>query len=63
MHERPVNNQRYSVRVGLRQLEVNGQSRAEAIERARAQLCDEMPRMWDVIQTLEVHKFDIRELP
>lgn len=62
MHERPIN-QRYSVRVGLRQVEVNGHSREEAILRAREQLCADMPRMWDVIQTLAVNKFQIRELP
>jgi hypothetical protein len=62
MHERPIHGQRYSIRVGFRKMEVSGRSRAEAIQRAREQLCQDMPRMWDVIQALEVHKFEIHEL-
>ena len=62
MHERPINGQRYSIRVGFRKMEVRGSTREEAIQRAREQLCQDMPRMWDVIQALEVSKFEIQEL-
>ena len=62
MHERPVNDQRYSIQVGLRKLQVNGRSRAEAIQRAKEQLCSDMPRMWDVIHSLEMQRFDVREI-
>lgn len=62
MHERPLPNQRFAVRVGMRQVEIQCSSREEAIESARQQLCNELPRLWDVISSMEVHKFEVRKL-
>ena len=62
MHERPLSTQRFSVRVGMREVEIQCLSREEAIEHARRKLCNELPRLWDVIAAMDVHKFEVREL-
>ena len=62
MHERPLPDQKFSVRVGMREVEIQCTTREEAIERARRQLCNELPRLWDVITSMEVHKFEVHKL-
>lgn len=52
---------RYSVRVGFAMVTVEGASRAEIIQAARRQLCLEMPRMWDVIQSLGEERFQVKD--
>ncbi|MCO6454599.1 MAG: hypothetical protein J5I93_04790 [Pirellulaceae bacterium] len=54
----------YLVRVGHAEVRVEGQSEQDALRRARRQLCEEMPRLWDVIQSLDDSRFQItREAP
>ena len=55
-------NQRYEVIVGHARVQVTGASDAEAVEAARRRLCLDMPRMWDVIQTLDVQRFEVKRL-
>ncbi len=54
--------QTYEVIVGHARVRVSGASRAEAVEVARRQLCADMPRMWDVIQSLDLQRFTVREI-
>ncbi|PQO42470.1 hypothetical protein [Blastopirellula marina] len=53
---------RYLVRVGHNQMTVVCQTAAEAIQRAKAQLRQEFPRMWDVINALSESKFEVKDL-
>jgi len=53
---------KYEVIVGLARVHVTGASRIEAVEEARRRLCQDMPRMWDVIQSLDVQRFEVKEL-
>ena len=50
----------YEVRVGHARVRVQSASPAEAITQARARFCIDMPRMWDVIHSLEMNRFDVR---
>ena len=50
----------YEVSVGHARVRVRGASRDEAIAEARAQLCLDLPRMWDVIHSLEMQRFEVR---
>ena len=52
----------YQVSVGHTTFRVEGRSTQEAIERAKQRLCSEMPRLWDIIQSLEPQKFDVRTI-
>ena len=49
----------YEVQVGFMRVEVLGTSREDAIQKARKKLCQEMPRMWDVIHQLADSRFDV----
>ena len=49
----------YEVCVGHFTVRVEGRSRDEAIVAARRQLCRELPRMWDVIHSLEANRFQV----
>ncbi len=51
--------QSFRVQVGHTTLSVNGGSREEVLHEARRQLCQEMPRMWDVIQLLDDSRFQV----
>lgn len=51
---------KYRVRVGHTTVVVEAASAEEAIREARRQLCHEMPRMWDVIQSLETTRFEVQ---
>ncbi len=52
----------FHVRVGHTTVTVKGHSRENAIGQARQQLCQDMPRMWDIIQSLGHHRFDVFEV-
>ena len=49
----------YRVQVGHVAVTVHGSSSEEAIREARRQFCIEMPRMWDVIQSLDDSQFEV----
>jgi hypothetical protein len=49
----------YRVQVGHTATTVQGRSREEAIREARRKLCQEMPRMWDMIHKLEDSRFEV----
>ena len=49
----------YLVEVGHYSVEVQSVSAADAIREARKQLCQQMPRLWDVIQSLRDDKFHV----
>lgn len=49
----------YVVRVGHARITVEGCDRQEAIREARRLLALDLPRMWDVIYSLDEHRFDI----
>ncbi len=55
-------NQTYEVIVGHARVTVTSRSREEAIQQARQRLCADLPRMWDVIHSLEVQRFQVRQL-
>lgn len=52
----------YEVVVGHTRIRVRGQDRWDAMRQARSQLCLENPRLWDVIQALEIKCFEIRQV-
>lgn len=54
---------RYLVQVGHNQVIVVCATAAEAVGRARKQLCSDFPRLWDVISKLSENKFKVREVP
>jgi hypothetical protein len=49
----------FSVQVGHTTVNVKGGSREEALQEARRQLCQDMPRMFDVIQLLDDSRFQV----
>ena len=53
----------FLVRVGHYSVRVAGRDGRSAIVAARQRLCDEMPRMWDVITRLENRRFLVQALP
>ena len=55
-------NNSYQVRIGHTSVIVTGRDQADAIDVARQRLCVEMPRMWDVIQTLETSRFEVKNI-
>lgn len=50
----------YRVSVGHAQVRVTGSSVGDAIRAARERLCVEMPRMWDIIHSLDARRFIVR---
>jgi hypothetical protein len=52
----------YDVQVGHWSVRVLGRNTAEAIEHARKRLCDDMPRLWDVITRLGVDRFHVQQV-
>ena len=51
--------QYFRVKIGHHSVVVAGASAQDAIEQARRQLCDDMPRLWDVIRSLDDDRFDV----
>ncbi|MCA9164930.1 MAG: hypothetical protein R3C99_10455 [Pirellulaceae bacterium] len=52
----------YEVRVGHHCVVVQGSGRSDALQVARQRLANELPRLWDVIHTLDDERFDAREV-
>lgn len=52
----------YEVTVGHHRLRVEAPDPEEAIAEARVKLCDELPRLWDVIRHLDRQRFEVRPL-
>jgi hypothetical protein len=50
---------RYNVQVGHWRVQVPGKDQSEAIEQARRQLCQDLPRLWDVIHNLADDRFKV----
>jgi hypothetical protein len=48
---------RYEIKLGHNRVTVQGRDVDEAIRHARAQLCRDFPRLWDVIQSMESSRF------
>ena len=48
---------RFRVKVGLSEVVVRCATRQDAVRMARKELCQEVPRMWDVIQQLSDKQF------
>lgn len=53
---------RYRVELGHSSVTVNGVTVQEALRAARLMLCRELPRMWDVIQSLDESRFRVIRL-
>ena len=49
----------FRVQVGHNTLNVQGASAEEAVREAKRRLCLELPRMWDVIQSLDDSRFQV----
>ena len=52
----------YRVMLGHSSVKVRGRTVQEALRAARDRLCRELPRLWDVIQTLDDASFRVRQL-
>ncbi len=52
----------YRVKVGNLTVDVKGRTKDEVIPEARRRLCLEMPRMWDVISSMDDQQFEITPL-
>jgi hypothetical protein len=50
---------RYDVSLGHTHVSVIGRSESDALAKAKARLCAEMPRLWDVIEKLDPRRFVI----
>ena len=62
MQNEPKKTQLYDVTVGHMQVRVRSSSREEAVKAARSQLCQEMPRLWDRIESLELSSFRVEPI-
>ena len=49
----------YRVRLGHNEVTVCGNSREDALVKAKDRLCQDMPRLWDVIDKLDASRFVI----
>lgn len=52
----------YRVQVGHVSLLVRGDSPDEAIRIARSRLCLELPRLWDVIRSMDASRFNVQQV-
>lgn len=52
----------YNVQVGHWRVQVPGRDSSDAIEHARRRLCEDMPRLWDVILKLHVDRFTVESV-
>ena len=53
----------YRVQLGHLTAEVQARNAREAIAAARQRFCDELPRLWDVVQAAEEQRFEVTPLP
>ena len=49
----------YRVRLGHNEVTVTGSSQDDALQKAKDELCRDMPRLWDVIDKLDPSRFVI----
>ena len=56
---KPEQQHAYRVRLGHAVVHVTGVSAHEAIRQARRQFCKDLPRLWDVIHTLDDDRFQV----
>ncbi len=49
----------YEVTVGFVKVTVSGNDQEDAIRNARKRFCLEMPRLWDIIRTMEESRFQV----
>ncbi len=54
---------KFQVRVGHSTVVVESSSPDDAVLQARHLLCADMPRMWDVIHSLEPSRFHVEPFP
>ncbi len=59
MHPTDDRLQRFQVKIGHAVVIVQSHSAEDAVEQAKRLLRLEMPRMWDVIESLEVSRFQV----
>lgn len=52
----------YTVQIGHAVVAVKGRCKEEALAIAKRELCTQMPRMWDVITTAEIDRFEINRI-
>jgi len=52
----------YRVSLGHASVDVAGQNKEEAIANARRRLCQELPRLWDVISRTDAEKFEVTDI-
>lgn len=63
MHEQHKSHEnRYRVEIGHTMVTVEGNTVQEALHAARIRLCRELPRLWDVIQSMDDHCFRVMRL-
>jgi len=49
----------YNVQVGHWRVQVPGRDSSDAIEQARRRLCEDLPRLWDIISKLAADRFQV----
>jgi len=52
---------RYCVQVGHWSVVVEARGESDAVSAARRKLCEELPRLWDVISELDERRFVVHE--
>lgn len=55
--------QQFEVSVGFSCVTVNGATREDAIQQARRVLCAQLPRLYDVIRSLDTNRFQVVPIP
>ena len=60
MREQPAP-KKYEVQLGYARVSVEGDSKDDAIRRARKELSTDMPRLYDVIHLADVTQFHVAE--
>ena len=60
-HESPQKT--YKVKLGHAEVTVKGRDEAEAVQKARKALSNELPRLWDKIYQTDARQFVVHELP
>ena len=63
MHEQRDSKTKYQVKVGHAEVSVQCANEDEAVRLARKLLSNDMPRLYDVINRLDVDRFQVRPIP
>lgn len=56
---RSIQPQLFEVTVGYSRVTVTGVSRDDVIQQARRALCEQLPRLYDIIRTLDANRFQV----